>query len=104
MCPTEPAAVVWAVQFATFTFHPWPVRRHDLDHPDELRIDLDPQPGTDFGDASAPLMNSVRCWTSSVDCAAGPRPPAAADCMSSSPSSPAWTFTQVRRAAIACRP
>ena len=35
----------------TITFHPWPVRRADVDHPDELRIDPDPQPGTDFGDA-----------------------------------------------------
>ncbi|GAB3926439.1 hypothetical protein GCM10027613_40650 [Microlunatus endophyticus] len=33
------------------TFHPWPVRRPDVDHPDELRIDLDPQPGTGFADA-----------------------------------------------------
>jgi DNA primase len=35
----------------TLTFHPWPVRRTDVDRPDELRIDLDPQPGTDFRDA-----------------------------------------------------
>ncbi len=35
----------------TITFHPWPVRRDDVDHPDELRIDLDPQPGTTFTDA-----------------------------------------------------
>ena len=35
----------------TLTFHPWPVRRDDVDRPDELRIDLDPQPGTDFADA-----------------------------------------------------
>ena len=35
----------------TLTFHPWPVRRDDVDHPDELRIDLDPQPGTTFADA-----------------------------------------------------
>jgi DNA primase len=35
----------------TLTFHPWPVRRPDVDHPDELRLDLDPQPGTGFADA-----------------------------------------------------
>ncbi len=51
MCPTEVAAVLWAAQFGTLTFHPWPVRRADIDHPDELRIDLDPQPGTDYADA-----------------------------------------------------
>ena len=33
--------------------HPWPVRSDDVDHPDELRIDLDPQPGTDFEDAES---------------------------------------------------
>ena len=48
MCPTEPATVVWAAQMGALTFHPWPVRRPDVDHPDELRIDLDPQPGTTF--------------------------------------------------------
>lgn len=51
LCPTEPAALVWAAHMGTLTFHPWPVRRPDVDHPDELRIDLDPQEGTDFGDA-----------------------------------------------------
>src|SRR3954469_2074741 len=51
VCPTEIAVVAWAAQMGTITFHPWPVRRDDVDHPDELRIDLDPQPGTDFADA-----------------------------------------------------
>lgn len=51
MCPTEEAAVLWAAQYGTLTFHPWPVRRDDVDRPDELRIDLDPQPGTDYDDA-----------------------------------------------------
>ena len=48
---THPSAIVWAAQMGTLTFHPWPVRRPDVDHPDELRIDLDPQPGTSFADA-----------------------------------------------------
>jgi DNA ligase D len=47
----EPAAAVWAVQMNTVVFHPWPSRAETSDFPDQLRIDLDPQPGTDFGDA-----------------------------------------------------
>src|SRR5664280_393016 len=48
----EIATAVWAVQMNTVTFHPWPVRSADNDDPDELRIDLDPQPGTSFADAA----------------------------------------------------
>jgi DNA ligase D-like protein (predicted polymerase) len=51
ICPTEIAVPVWCAHMGTLTFHPWPVRRSDVDRPDELRIDLDPQPGTTFGDA-----------------------------------------------------
>ncbi|WGL51789.1 DNA polymerase domain-containing protein [Nocardioides sp. BP30] len=51
VCPTEAAVPVWCAQMGTLTFHPWPVRRADVDRPDELRIDLDPQPGTGFADA-----------------------------------------------------
>lgn len=47
----EPAAVVWMAQMNTVVFHPWPSRSGDIDHPDQLRIDLDPQPGRDFSDA-----------------------------------------------------
>ena len=52
ICPTEIAVPVWCAHMGTLTFHPWPVRRDDPDHPDELRIDLDPQPGTVFADAA----------------------------------------------------
>lgn len=51
VCPTEVAVPVWCAHMGTLTFHPWPVRRGDVDRPDELRIDLDPQPGTTFTDA-----------------------------------------------------
>src|SRR3954466_5479901 len=51
ICPTEIAVPVWCAQMGALTFHPWPVRRDDVDRPDELRIDLDPQPGTTFADA-----------------------------------------------------
>ena len=42
VCPTEPAVFAWAANLGTVEFHPWPVRRPDVDHPDELRIDFDP--------------------------------------------------------------
>ncbi|TFB46753.1 non-homologous end-joining DNA ligase [Cryobacterium tagatosivorans] len=47
----EPAGAVWAVQMNTVVFHPWASRAGNTDNPDQLRIDLDPQPGTDFDDA-----------------------------------------------------
>ncbi len=54
LCPSEIAVPVWCAQMGTITFHPWAVRVSSspdcLDHPDELRIDLDPQPGTTFSD------------------------------------------------------
>ncbi|AKU17046.1 non-homologous end-joining DNA ligase [Luteipulveratus mongoliensis] len=46
----EIASAVWMVQMNTITFHPWPMRSDDNDNPDELRIDLDPQPGRAFAD------------------------------------------------------
>ena len=51
LCLTEPAAAVWAAQMGALTLHPWAVRADDVEHPDELRIDLDPQPGTGFAEA-----------------------------------------------------
>ncbi|POX65605.1 ATP-dependent DNA ligase [Microbacterium sp. Ru50] len=58
---SETAAVVWAVQMNTVVFHPWASLAADTDNPVELRIDLDPQPGTDFGDAAtvAPALREV---------------------------------------------
>src|SRR6201991_1281299 len=60
ICATEVAVVGWAAQMGTITFHPWPVRDGDVDHPDELRIDLDPQPGTDFADAKKVALGPLR--------------------------------------------
>lgn len=51
LCLTEPAAAVWAAHMGTLTFHPWAVRASDVDHPDEFRVDLDPQEGATFRDA-----------------------------------------------------
>jgi len=45
LVPNDAAHLVWAVNLGNLDWNPWPVRRDDLDHPDELRIDLDPEPG-----------------------------------------------------------
>ncbi|ROP64088.1 non-homologous end-joining DNA ligase [Curtobacterium sp. PhB115] len=55
----EPAVAVWAAQMNTVVFHPWASRAEDSDHPDQLRIDLDPQPGTDFDD-TVPVAQELR--------------------------------------------
>lgn len=56
---TEAAAIVWAVQMNTIVFHPWASRVPVTDNPVELRIDLDPQPGTDITDA-IPAAHALR--------------------------------------------
>jgi DNA ligase D-like protein (predicted polymerase) len=45
LCPMDVAHIIWAVNLGCLDLNPWAVRRWDLDHPDELRVDLDPQPG-----------------------------------------------------------
>src|SRR5438876_4179077 len=46
--PRDPAALVWMANLACLELHPHPVRADDLDHPDELRADLDPVAGVDW--------------------------------------------------------
>ncbi|HQZ00161.1 MAG TPA: ATP-dependent DNA ligase [Propionicimonas sp.] len=48
VAPADLASIVWMVNLGTVRFHPWPVRAADTDAVDQLRIDLDPQPGVDF--------------------------------------------------------
>jgi DNA ligase D-like protein (predicted polymerase) len=55
----EPAAAVWAAQMNTVVFHAWPSRAETSDYPDQLRIDLDPQPGTGFAEA-VPAAHALR--------------------------------------------
>ena len=51
IAPDSVAVVAWCANLGTLTFHPWPVSKSDVEQPDQIRIDLDPQPGTDFSDA-----------------------------------------------------
>ena len=100
VCPTEIAVVGWAVQMGTITFHPWPVRREDLDHPDELRIDLDPQQGTDFADAVR-VAAEARVLLEELGYIGFPKTSGGRGVHIYVRIEPRWTFTDVRHAAIA---
>lgn len=100
VCPTEPAVVAWCAQMGTITFHPWPVRREDVDHPDELRIDLDPQPGTDFADAVR-VAAEARRLLQDLGYAGFPKTSGGRGIHIYVRIEPKWTFTDVRHAAIA---
>jgi bifunctional non-homologous end joining protein LigD len=50
---SDGAHLAWGVNLGVIDWNPWPVRRRDLDRPDELRVDLDPTPGVEFGEVRA---------------------------------------------------
>jgi DNA ligase D len=100
ICPTEVAVVGWAAQMGTITFHPWPVRSDDVDHPDELRLDFDPQPGTDFADAVR-VASEARALLEELDYAGFPKTSGGRGVHVYVRIEPRWTFTDVRHAAIA---
>jgi DNA ligase D-like protein (predicted polymerase) len=99
VCPTELAVVAWAAQMGTLTFHPWPVRRDDPDHPDELRIDLDPQPGTDFSDVVR-VAGATRRLLEDLGMRGFPKTSGNRGVHVYLRIEPRWTFTDVRHAAI----
>jgi DNA ligase D len=100
VCPTSLATVVWAVNLGTLTFHPWPVRRPEVDHPDQLRIDLDPQPGTDFADAAL-VAAGLRELLAELGMVGFPKTSGGRGLHVYVPIEPRWTFVEARRAVIA---
>ena len=100
ICPTELAVVAWAANLGTLTFHPWPARRPDLDHPDELRIDLDPQQRRDFPDAVRVGLE-LRGLLAELGMAGFPKTSGGRGLHVYVPIEPRWTFAEVRRALIA---
>src|SRR4051795_1675225 len=100
VCPAQLADVAWAAQMGTITFHPWPVRRADVDHPDELRIDLDPQPGTDFDNAVS-LAATARELLRDLGMTGFPKTSGGRGVHIYVRIEPRWSFTDVRHAAIA---
>jgi DNA ligase D-like protein (predicted polymerase) len=96
----NPAALAWIVNLGCIELHPHPVRTGDLDHPDQLRIDLDPQPGIDFAQ-----VRTVALEVDAVLRAAGltgfPKTSGSRGIHINVPIQPRWSFTEVRRAALA---
>ncbi len=99
LCPTSIAHVIWAVNLGCIDFNPWAVRRHDLDHPDELRVDLDPQPGVSFTDVKRVAL-AVRDFLAEVGLQGRPKSSGSRGIHIYAAIEPRWEFPDVRRAAL----
>src|SRR6185312_6232262 len=100
LCVTELAQVVWAANLAVVDFHPWPSRRSDTEHPDELRIDIDPQPGTTFRDGKK-VAAVVRETLAEIGYTGWPKTSGNRGIHIAVRIEPRWEFPVVRRAALA---
>ena len=100
LCVTELAQVAWAANLAVVDFHPWPSRRADVDRPDELRIDVDPQPGTTFADGKrvAALVHEV---LDEIGYVGWPKTSGNRGIHIACRIEPSWSFPEVRRCALA---
>jgi len=100
LCVTELADVIWAVQMSTVEFHPWHSRRADTERPDEMRIDLDPQPGTSLAEAKqvAAVVNEVLTELGAVG---WPKTSGSKGIHVYVRIEPTFGFREVRRAALA---
>ena len=99
LCVTEIAQVAWAANLAVVDFHPWPSRRRDTEHPDELRIDIDPQPGTTFRDAKR-VGALVREVLAEIGYVGWPKTSGNRGIHVACRIEPRWEFPVVRRAAL----
>ncbi len=101
LCPTHVADLAWAANLGCLDLNPWAVRRSDLDHPDELRIDLDPQPGVAFDDVRRVALISREVLAEHGGLVGFPKTSGSRGIHVNVRIEPAWDFTQVRRAALA---
>jgi DNA ligase D len=100
LCVTEVAQVAWAANLATLDFHPWPARRADVEHPDELRIDIDPQKGRTFKDAKR-VAGVVREVLGDIGYVGWPKTSGNRGIHIACRIEPRWSFPDVRRCALA---
>jgi bifunctional non-homologous end joining protein LigD len=96
----DTAGLIWIVNLGCIELHPHPVRSLDLDHPDELRIDLDPGPGVGWTDVRLVALE-VKALLEEVGLRGWPKTSGSRGMHVNVRIDPRWTFTEVRRAALA---
>ena len=100
LCANDAAHLVWAVNLGVIDFNPWPARRSDLDHPDELRVDLDPTPTSSFEEVCEVAI-VAREVLEQHGLRGYPKTSGSRGIHINVRIEPRWTFTEVRRAALA---
>jgi len=98
--PRDAAALAWMANLGCLELHPHPVRADDLEHPDELRIDLDPVPGVEWPQLQA-VARVVRQALADVSLVGWPKTSGSRGIHVNVRIHRRWSFDQVRRAALA---
>ena len=96
----DAAGLAWIVNLGCIELHPHPVRSGDLDHPDELRIDLDPGPGVSWPDVRRVALE-VKSLLEELGLRGWPKTSGSRGMHVNVRIQPRWTFTEVRRSALA---
>ncbi|HKR13484.1 MAG TPA: non-homologous end-joining DNA ligase [Pyrinomonadaceae bacterium] len=96
----DAAGLAWIVNLGCIELHPHPVRSGDLDHPDELRVDLDPGPGVGWDDVRRVAME-VKALLEELGLQGWPKTSGSRGMHVNVRIEPRWTFSEVRRAAVA---
>ena len=96
----DAAGLAWIVNLGCIELHPHPVRSNDLDHADELRVDLDPGPGVGWDDVRKVALE-VKSFLEEMGLQGWPKTSGSRGIHINERIQPRWTFTQVRKAAIA---
>jgi DNA ligase D-like protein (predicted polymerase) len=94
------AGLAWVVNLGCIELHPHPVRTGDLEHPDELRVDLDPGPGVEWEDVRRVALE-VEALLGEVGLRGWPKTSGSRGMHVNVRIAPRWSFTEVRRAALA---
>jgi DNA ligase D len=100
LCVTKLADVIWAVQMSTVEFHPWNSRRADTERPDEWRIDLDPMPDCPY-DRVRRVAGVAHEVLDELGITGFPKTSGGRGLHVYVRIEPAWSFADVRRAALA---